>query len=200
MTKPARTDHPIHELLAMRYSPYAFTDRAVSLEDLRSLFEAARWAPSCYNEQPWRYIVATRERGGEFERVLSCLVEGNQGWARRAPVLALGVVSVQFERNGKPNDVARHDLGLATAQLTLEATARRLHVHQMRGILPDKAREEFAIPGGFEAVTGIAIGYAADPATLDDRLRARETAPRERRPLRAFVFAGTFGMAADLGG
>lgn len=200
MNRRATTDHPIHELLATRYSPYGFSDRAVPAADLRALFEAARWAPSCFNEQPWRYIVATRDRATEFARVLACLVEGNQGWARRAGVLALGLVSLRFERNGKPNDSARHDLGIASAQLTLEATARGLHVHQMRGILPERAREEFSIPDGFEAVTGLAIGYAADPASLDEKLRARDTAPRERRPQRSFVFAGTFGRAADLGG
>src|SRR3954463_9863012 len=132
--KQATSDHPVHELIARRWSPYAFADRAVSDAVLRSLFEAARWAASSYNEQPWSYIVATKADPEAFERLLSCLVEGNQAWARAAPVLALGCTSLHFTRNGKPNAAAVHDLGLASASLTLEATVRSLFVHQMIGI------------------------------------------------------------------
>src|SRR4051812_5734054 len=139
--KHARPDHPIHELLSKRWSPYAFAGRAVTDDDLRSLFEAARWAASSYNEQPWTYIVATKPNSEDFDRLLSCLVEGNQAWAAAAPVLALGCTSLNFALNGKPNAAAVHDLGLASASLTLEATARGLSVHQMIGILPDRARE-----------------------------------------------------------
>lgn len=199
MTKRARVDHPILELNVARYSPYGFDKRLVGVEDLRSLFEAARWAPSSYNEQPWRYIVASRDRAAEFERVLSCLVDANQAWAKHAAVLALGVVSRRFARNDKPNAAAEHDIGAASAHLTFEATARGLSVHQMIGILPDRARELFAIPAGFDALTALAIGYAADPATLDEKLRQRDTAPRQRKPLAEFVFGGTFGQAAGLG-
>src|SRR5689334_19809323 len=124
MTMRAATDHPVHELIAARWSPYAFADRAVASDDLLALFEAARWAPSSYNEQPWSYLVATRDEPEEFARLLSCLVEGNQAWARAAPVLALGCTSLQFTRNGQPNAAAVHDLGLASAMLVLEATAR----------------------------------------------------------------------------
>lgn len=144
--KHATPDHPIHELLASRWSPYAFAERPVSDDDLRSLFEAARWAASSYNEQPWSYIVATKSNPAEFERLLSCLVEGNQPWAKAAPVLALGCTNLHFARNNKPNAAAIHDLGLASATLTIEATARGLSVHQMIGILPDKARELYGIP------------------------------------------------------
>src|SRR5262249_58476614 len=118
--KEASPDHPIHELLTKRWSPYGFGDRPVSRDDLRSLFEAARWAPSSYNEQPWTYIVATRDSPAEFERVLSCLAEGNQGWAKAAPVLALGCTSLKFSKNGKPNAAAIHDLGLAAANLCVD--------------------------------------------------------------------------------
>src|SRR5262245_14455354 len=122
--KQATPNQPIHELLARRWSPYAFADRAVSVEDLRSLFEAARWAASSYNEQPWRYIVATKANRPEFERLLSCLVEGNQAWAKAAPALALGCTSLRFALNNQPNAAAVHDLGLASANLTVEATHR----------------------------------------------------------------------------
>ncbi len=196
--KQATPDHPIHDFVAKRWSPYAFSDRAVTAEDLRSLFEAARWAASSYNEQPWRYIVATKANPAEFERVLSCLVEGNQAWAKAAPVLAIGCTSLNFERNGKPNAAAIHDLGLASATLTFEATARGLFVHQMIGIVPDKVRELYRVPDGVEPKTGLAIGYAADPNTLPEKLRDRDTAARTRKKLAEFVFEGEWGTAASL--
>lgn len=126
--KRATPAHPIHELVAGRWSPYAFSDRPVSDDDLVSLFEAARWAASSYNEQPWSYIVATKANPEEFERLLSCLIEANQVWARAAPVLGLGCTSLHFSHNNRPNAAAVHDLGLASATLTLEATARGLFV------------------------------------------------------------------------
>jgi nitroreductase len=196
--KKASTDYPIHELLAERWSPYAFEDRPVPEADLRSLFEAARWAPSSYNEQPWSYIIATQDDPEEFQRLLSCLVDENQVWAKTAPVLALGVVSHKFARNGKNNRAAIHDLGLAASNLVLEATARGLFVHQMIGILPDKARELYGIPEGFEAWTGLAIGYKGDPSSLPDRLRERDLAPRQRKPLCEFVFNGRWGNPSPL--
>jgi len=195
--KKAVPDHPIHDLLARRWSPHAFADRTVPLEDLRSLFEAARWAASSYNEQPWSYIVATRENGGEFSKLLSCLVEGNQVWAKGAPVLALGVVSLRFKRNNKANRAAVHDLGLAAGNLVVEATARGLFVHQMIGILPDKAREVYQIPPDFEAWTALAIGYRTDPEGLPEELKKRELAPRQRKPLSEFVFTGEWGTPSS---
>ena len=196
--KIAKTDHPVHELFANRWSPYAFADRPVEVSDLLSLFEAARWAPSSYNEQPWSYIVATRDDSAQFECVLSCLVEGNQTWAKAAPVLALGITRLHFARNGRPNAAAVHDLGLASAHVVLEATARGLAVHQMIGILPERARELYEIPEGSEAVTGLAIGYVGDPAALPERLAARDRAPRTRKPRGEFVFGGRWGTSSWL--
>ncbi len=193
MIKQAKFDYPVQEIVAKRWSPYAFADRDVSDDDLRSLFEAARWAPSSYNEQPWSYIVAMRAQKSEFERLLSCLVEGNRVWAKAASILALGVATLNFKRNGKPNKAAIHDLGLAAGGLLCEATARGLCVHQMIGIDPERARELYQIPEGSEAVTGIAIGYAGAPESLPEQLRERDLAPRERKPLRDFVFAGAWG-------
>ncbi|MGH6841706.1 MAG: nitroreductase family protein [Methylocella sp.] len=194
----ADTDYPVHEFIARRWSPYAFDGRHVSQSDLHSLFEAARWAPSSYNEQPWSYIVATKEDPGQFERLLSCLVEGNQAWAKRAPVLALGVVSLKFKSNGKDNRAAVHDLGLAAGNLVFEATARGLAVHQMIGILPDKAREMYGIPQGHEAWTALAIGYRGDPASLPGPLQQRDFAARRRRKLSEFVFTGSWGSPSPL--
>ena len=198
--KRATPDHPIHELIARRWSPYAFAERPVLEDDLRSLFEAARWAASSYNEQPWSYLLATKDNPAEFERLLSCLVEGNQAWAAAAPVLALGCTRLTFTRNGKPNAAAVHDLGLASANLTFEATARGLFVHQMIGILPDRAREVYGIPDDVQPLTGLAIGYAADPAALPEKYRDRDLAPRPRKPQSEFVFGGKWGAASALTG
>ena len=158
-TKRAAPDHPIHEFLVRRWSPYAFADRPVSDEDLCALFEAARWAPSSYNEQPWSYIVATRANPDEFDRLLSCLIEANQAWAKSAPVLALGCISLNFRLNNKPNAVAVHDLGLASGSLVLEATARGLFVHQMAGHPAHASPRDLLDPEGIEPKTGLAIGY-----------------------------------------
>ena len=196
--KKATTDYPIHEYLAQRWSPYAFEERPVPKADLLSLFEAVRWAASSYNEQPWRYIVATKDDPEQFQRLLSCLVDGNKAWAKAAPVLALAAVSLKFARNGKDNRAAVHDLGLAAGNLLVEATARDLFVHQMIGILPDKARELYGIPEGFEAWTALAIGYKGDPMSLPEGLKERDQAPRQRKHLREFVFSGKWENPSPL--
>ena len=198
MSKKAEFDHPIHDLIANRWSPSGYSERAVSHEDLRSLLEAARWAASSYNEQPWNYFVATKDCAAEFEKLLSCLVEGNQGWAKSAPVLLLAVASRKFKRNDKPNKAAEHDLGLAAGNICFEATARGLYVHQMIGILPDKARELYSIPDGHDALTALAIGYRADPESLSEQLRNRDDAPRSRKALGEFVFGSTWGKTSSV--
>jgi nitroreductase len=195
--KLASPDHPIGDALVRRWSPYVFSERAVSATDLRSLFEAARWAASSYNEQPWSYIIATKSQSQEFARVLSCLVEANQVWARHAPVLGLGVVNLHFARNNSVNKAAIHDLGAASCSLTFEATMRGLNVHQMIGIEPERARQLYGIPPGCEAYTGLAIGYAGDPAAADEKMRQRDQTPRTRKPLREFVFTGAWQRVAD---
>ena len=194
--KRAEPGHSVHELIANRWSPYAFADRPVSDTDLRSLFEAARWAPSSYNEQPWSYLVATKDDPEEFQRILSCLVEANQVWAQKAPVLALGCSRLNFVRNQMPNRAAVHDLGLASGTLSIEATARGLLVHQMIGILPERARELYAIPADVEPMTGLAIGYVGDPNQLPEAYRARDLAHRQRKPLAEFVFSGSWGTGS----
>ena len=197
MEKQANADYPIHELIAKRWSPCGFADRPVSRDDLLSLFEAARWAPSSYNEQPWHYLISTKNQPDNFGGMLSCLVEPNRDWAQHAPVLVLTVAGLNFMRNGKPNAAAWHDIGLASATLSLEATARGLSVHQMIGVLPDKAQELYAVPEGFQVVTALAIGYAADPETLPAALQQRDTAVRQRKGLSEFVFSDRWGTTAD---
>ena len=198
MSKLANADHPVLEPIVRRWSPYAFADRSVSTEDLHSLFEAGRWAASSYNEQPWSYLVATKENPEEFARLLSCLVEGNRVWAQAAPVLALGCAKLRFALNDNANEAALHDLGQASAHLALEATARGLVVHQMIGIVPDRARELYQIPEGVRPLTGLAIGYLGDPNSLPENIRQRDLSPRQRKPLSAFVFGERWGTTSPL--
>src|SRR5437868_11361252 len=171
MEKPAITSAPVHELIRQRWSPRAFADKPLAPETLKSLFEAARWAPSSNNEQPWAYLVATKSDDENFAKMVSVLVEFNAGWAQHAPVLALSVAHLKTEREGRPNRVALHDVGSATAQLTFEANARGLLVHQMAGFDAQKARQVFAIPEDWEPVAAIAIGYPGDPHGLPEKLR-----------------------------
>lgn len=198
MEKLADTKYPIHELLRQRWSTRAFADRMVEPEKIRSLLEAARWAGSSFNEQPWSFIVATKANEEEYERLLSCLVEGNIKWAKHAPVLMLSVAKLTFDRGGKPNRHAFHDVGLAVENLVIQATALGLSVHQMAGFHVEKAREVFAIPDGQEPVAMIVLGYPGDPGGLPEELRERELAPRSRKALRDFVFAGRWGQTSSL--
>lgn len=195
MQKPAISDHPVHELIRERWSPRAFADQTVEPAELASLFEAARWAASCFNEQPWAFVVTRREDAPVFARLLGCLVPANQAWAKDAAALTLSVAKLDFAHDGKPNRHAFHDVGQAAAQLAIEATARGLRVHQMAGFDVEKARTELAIPAGWEPVAAIAIGYPADPETLPADVRERESSPRKRKAVRDFVFSGTWGVA-----
>jgi len=197
MHKPALSDFPVHELIRERWSPRAFADKPVPLDVLRSIFEAARWAPSSYNEQPWAYLVATKGDKDNFAKVLSVLVEFNVNWAKSAPVLAIAVAELAFANNNSPNRNAHYDTGAATALLSVEATARGLAVHQMAGFDPEKARQVFGIPPGWEAIAAIAIGYPGDPASLPQPLKDRELAPRTRKPISEFVMAGHWGHTAS---
>lgn len=197
MEKPAQTHFPIHDLLQRRWSPRAFSERMVESDTLRSLFEAARWAPSSNNEQPWHFIVGTRDEPAGYDRLFSCLKEGNKKWAFRAPVLMLSVARLNFEDEGTPNRHAWHDTGMAALSLSLQATALGLIAHQMAGFDVDKARADLGIPAGFEPVAMIAVGYPGDPAILDERLRQRELAPRERKSAREIVAIGRWNVPPD---
>jgi nitroreductase len=196
MEKPADAQYPIHDLIKRRWSPRAFSDRRVEPDTLLSLLEAARWAPSSNNEQPWSFIVATKDDPAEHARLLSCLVDGNILWAQRAPVLMVSVARMSFEDDGKPNRHAFYDVGQAVAGLSIQATALGLAVHQMAGFHPDKVRALYGVPEPFEPVAAIALGYPGDPEGLPERLKQRELAPRERKPLPEFVFSELWGQAS----
>jgi nitroreductase len=197
MHKPAPTEHPVHDLIRHRWSPRAFADKLVEPAALASLFEAARWAPSSNNEQPWAYLVATKDHVEEFAKMLSVLVEFNAGWAKSAPVLVLAVSRLNFP-NGNPNRNAFYDTGAASALLSLEATERGLFVHQMAGFDPAKAKHVYEIPADCEAIAAMAIGYPGDPGSLPEKLKEREHAPRTRKPLTEFVMSGRWGHTSPI--
>ena len=198
MEKHADTTYPIEPLLQQRWSPRAFAERPVEPATLLRLWEAARWSASCSNQQPWYFLVATKEDDAEYARMLSCLRENNQQWAAHAPVLMVSVAKLCFDMNGQANRYAFHDVGLAMANLIVQATALGLGVHQMAGFYPEKVRELYGVPDDFEPVAGIVLGYSGDPATLSEELRQREVAPRVRKPLEAFIFQGAWGQTSPL--
>ncbi|HHH27074.1 MAG TPA: nitroreductase [Polyangiaceae bacterium] len=193
--KPADARHDIHPLLRDRWSPRSFTGEPLDEETVRTLLEAARWSASCFNEQPWRYLVAPRSDEAAFEAMLGCLAGANQTWAKNASVLMIACARTTFTRNDKPNRHAWHDVGLANAQLTVQATAMGLGVHQMAGFSSDEARRVYGIPDGFEPVAAIAVGKLAPAEALPDDLRERELAPRSRKPMSEIAFMGTWDQA-----
>ena len=198
MQKPATTNFPVHDLIRDRWSPRAFASKPVEPAVLASLFEAARWAPSSNNEQPWAYLVATKDDPENYAKTLSVLVEFNASWANGAPVLVLAVASLKFHANGTPNRNAFYDTGAATALLSMEATARGLAVHQMAGFDHAKSKQVFEIPEDWEPIAAMAIGYPGDPNSLSQKLREREVAPRTRKPLSEFVMSGRWGHTSPI--
>jgi nitroreductase len=198
LDKPANNQYPIHELIQKRWSPLAFSDRAVEPDKIRSLLEAARWTASCFNEQPWQYIIAIKDNLPEFDRLLNCLVEGNREWAKNAPVLMLSLARLQFTKSGKDNKHAWHDVGAASNSLTIQATALGLYVHQMAGFDPEIARVTYGIPEGYEPIAAIALGYPGDPHSLSASLQERQFAPRQRHSVDNFVFTGKWGETSPI--
>lgn len=190
-------EYPIHPLISARRSTRAFAPTSIEPQTLASLMEAARWAPSCMNEQPWSFILATKANKSDFDRLLGCLVEFNIQWAQGAPVLLLSVAKLTFASTGKPNRHALHDVGQAIANLTFQATVSGLMVHQMGGFDIEKARREFSIPQDYEPVAAAAIGYPGNSADLPEKLRNKDAKPRERKPQANFVFEGGWGNSAD---
>lgn len=198
MERLADTQYPVLDVIKKRWSPYVFADRPVEKQKLRCLLEAARWAASSFNEQPWRFIIATREDKAAFDKALGCLVEANQAWAQHVPVLMLTVTRDNFTKNDKPNRVSQHDLALAMGNLTLQAAAMDLFVHQMAGIDQDKVRETYAVPDGYTPQTGVAIGYQGDNAAVADEIKKRDQGARQRMPFDQFVFGPKFGEPSGL--
>ncbi len=191
-SKQAVTSEPVEPLIAHRWSPRAFdTDKSVSTRQLVQLMEAARWAPSCYNEQPWRYIVCDRNKSqADWEKALNCLVEGNRSWAARAPVLMAAIADTEFSRNGKHNRWSEYDTGAASENLCLQATAMGLAAHQMGGFDAQAVIETFHVPEHCKPMAMIAVGYPGDPDVLGESGRTAEMKERERRDISEFAFLG----------
>ena len=190
MDNPALTTYPVIPVIANRWSPRAFDPkRLLDSQTVGSLFEAARWAPSSGNEQPWRYIV-----GLNFDEahraVLDCLVEGNRLWAANAPLLFIAVSKTT--RNDRPNPHFAHDVGASLENLFLQAIDLGLHCHYMAGFSADRVRQTFGVPDGFEPVTAGAVGYWGNLDQLPDELKQREQRKRERKPFSEFVFTKTW--------
>lgn len=191
-TKLAKTSRPIHALLARRWSPRAFDEaRPIAQETLTQLFEAARWAPSCFNEQPWRYLVCNRVTEPDaWADVLACLVEGNRKWARRAPTFIAAIAASHFRDSGNPNRWAPYDTGAASENMFLQATALGLAMHQMGGFDAAKVHARFGVPAEFEVLAIIALGYPGEPALLERQRLEQELAPRTRRSVSEFTHYG----------
>lgn len=187
--KPATTDRPILDAIRERWSPVALSDTPIEEEKIATLFEAARWAPSSYNEQPWRYIYALKEDGNNREALEGLLVPGN-AWAKNASVLAISFAKKMFARNGKENRHALHDCGCASGYLILQLSSLGLVGHQMAGFDAENANRILGVPDDFLPGSMIAIGYPGDHATLPEDLQKREEAPRTRNRVEAFAFRG----------
>ncbi|MBN9017234.1 MAG: nitroreductase family protein [Rhizobiales bacterium] len=187
MRKPAPADHPILDVIAERWSPRAFDpDRTLTEAEIAPLFEAARWAPSSNNTQPWRFVYAFRGEPA-FDALVACAVEGNQRWIKRASVLGYTVAQLRTE-DGSSLWHNRHDTGIALGYLLLQATAAGYAVHPFGGFESDKVAAAIGMPEGFEPCTGFTIGFPGDPELLGERGAERERAPRTRRPIAEFAF------------
>jgi nitroreductase len=196
--KHAETSFEVIPPIRNRWSPRAFLDKPVTREQLRILLEAARWSASCFNEQPWRYLVARKEEKDAFAKLLGVLAEKNQQWAKGAAVLMLSAGKKTFAHNGKPNRHGLHDTGAASTAMAIQAASMGLQLHQMAGFDADKARAAFNIPDDFEPGAAIAIGYPGPAAALPADFQKGETAPRTRKPVAEFAFGTTWGTAAEL--
>ena len=183
----------LHPLIRMRYSPRAFSSASLAPGAIQRIFEAGQWSSSCFNGQPWRFVIAAKEDAAGFALVLSTLVPANQAWASKAALLGISVARSHFEHNGQPNRFAAYDTGQAMAHVALQAEAEGFHMHQMGGFDADMAREALGIPEGYEPMAAFAIGAQGDPATLNnDGHRQHETAPGQRKGLGDLVFHGAW--------
>jgi nitroreductase len=191
-TREPQAQHPVDELFLDRWSPRALSGEGVTDEELMTLFEAARWAPSSYNNQPWRILYARRETE-QWPVFFNLMVEGNQAWAKDAAALLLFVSKETFDFNGKPYPTHSFDTGAAWENLALQATMLGLVTHGMQGFDYERARTELNIPEGFRVEAMVAVGHPGDPAKLPEPLRERE-APSGRKPLSEITCEGAFNF------
>ncbi len=187
----AEFESPVLDIIRHRRSRRAYSHQPIEPEKIKSLFEAARWAPSSMNDQPWTYVYATKGQP-LWEKLFDALNDANKAWAKDAYMLVLSLARKNFSVNGRPNTTAKYDLGAANAFLTLQATALGLNIHQMGGYNHEKAVLNLNIPEGYELGVIMAIGYPGDPESLSDNLRQREIAPRQRYVQNEFVLNKPF--------
>ena len=192
MEKSTEFELPLLEAIQIRRSKRAYANRPIETEKIQSLFEAARWAPSSSNEQPWVYIYATKDQPELWGKLFDTLMDGNKIWAARAPLLIMSLIRKNFVRNEKPNGSAKYDLGAANAFLSLQATHLGLNVHQMGGFDRQLATNNLNVPDSHEVAVMLAIGYLGDPEILPENLKQREIAPRERYVQQEFAMNKTF--------
>jgi len=197
MLKPAITQVPINVTIANRWSGRAYdASKQVSHEQIIALLEAARWAPSCFGDEPWRFIVWDKNTDkNAWQQAFECLVPGNQGWVKDSPVLMLVCADSLFNHNQTPNRWGQYDTGAAAENLCLQASHMGLMAHQMGGFNADKAREQFAIPAQYMPMAMLCVGYAADIATVTGEALTREMAERKRKPLGELFFADSWGKS-----
>jgi nitroreductase len=197
MKKPAITQVPVQETIAERWSGRAYdANKKVSAEQTLALLEAARWAPSCYGDQPWRFIVWDKHAdAASWQKGFDCLMPGNQAWVKDASLLLLSTANSLFNHNGQPNRWGQYDSGAAAENLCLQAASMGLMAHQMGGFDADKARQVFAIPEQYALMAMIAVGYPSDISKLSGEVLVRETTPRQRRALGELFFSGSWGKA-----
>ncbi|HKK15729.1 MAG TPA: nitroreductase family protein [Gammaproteobacteria bacterium] len=195
--KKAKTSIPINPLIASRWSGRAFDpDKSVAAEQLLRLVEAARWAPSCFGDEPWRFIICNKSTNPQaWQSALECLSEGNRAWAFNAPLLLLSVADSVLSRNNKPNRWAQYDTGAAAFSLCIQATEDGLMVHQMGGFDIDRARQEFSVPDAFTPMAMMAVGYQLPLERIEGELRDRELSERRRNPVGNNFFNGIWGNA-----
>ncbi len=197
LAKPATPSTPIHDLITQRWSPRAFdANKQISRSQVLALLEAARWAPSCFGNEPWRYIVWDRARDpASWQKAFDCLAESNQAWVKNTPLLIVAGADPHFRHNGKDNRWAQYDTGAASMSICLQAVALGLAAHQMGGFDAQKLHHAFAIPDNITLIAMIAVGYQAAPDILEGEVRESETAPRKRQPLGSVFFEGAWGKA-----
>ena len=196
MSRTARTSVPLHPLLAERWSPRAFDPTPLPDSDVTAVLEAARWAPSAMNHQPWRFLVGRQGSDGAdatYKGIYDALAGGNQQWASSAPLLVAALVRTENE-DGTPRVIAPFELGLAVSQLTVQAHALGLHVHQMGGFDAAQVSDTFAVPATYTSVVVLAIGRQGDAESLPAWAAERESAPRERLALDDIAYADEFGL------
>jgi nitroreductase len=191
---------PVHELISRRRSIRAFSERSIEEHTLLQLFEAARWAPSSRNEQPWRFIAARKEESASFKKLSDCLHESNRTWASQSAALVMVIAQTNFsgEHHHHENEHAWFDAGLAVANMTLQATSLDIFMHQMGGFDIEHAKKEFAIPDNYEPIIIIAFGYQGNPDLLPEKLKERELKPRRRKDLSELIYSDRFDKKSNM--